>query len=241
MRISLLVPTRGRPNWMNSVWQTAYDTCKNKNNLEICYYIDEDDWDSQLTVERLEDRFSDNSIKYIIGPRCIHPDMYNRLGTIASGSVVWIGGDDIFFLTLNWDETITEIYDRFEDQIILIGTIDGYQGPEFATHPFISRKWTETLGFIARPIYPSLYTDNDLCEMAHNIGRFVQSGIKTDHQHFCNGKRAYDATSAAVMGRNAAHTRVIFQNAFYDRVRDSKKLYETMGKDPETLQYRRLY
>ena len=46
MKISLLVPTRMRPQFMKELWESVKETASDYNHIEIIFYIDDDDIES---------------------------------------------------------------------------------------------------------------------------------------------------------------------------------------------------
>ena len=98
MFISLLLPTRVRPEFMKRVWSTAYDTAKNKDYLEIIYRLDDDDKDSINAYNELKDEFP-NKVKAFIGPRGegILSQFWNEAFSLSKGDILNHCGDDLRF------------------------------------------------------------------------------------------------------------------------------------------------
>jgi hypothetical protein len=94
MTVSLLVPTRGRPDQIASMWASACATASRPNDLELVIYVDDDD----PTV--LPD-LGDATI--IHGPRIVLSDCWNKCAAAATGDILWLGNDDVLFRTPGWD------------------------------------------------------------------------------------------------------------------------------------------
>jgi hypothetical protein len=106
------------------------------------------------------------------------------------------GGDDIVFRTYGWDKIVNETFQKYDDGIVLVFGDDGDPNKEknHGTHPFVTRKWMETLGYFTPPYFCSDFTDTWLNDVAEKIGRKVQVPILTEHMHPAFKKAELDNT-----------------------------------------------
>ena len=74
MLISLCCPTRKRSKNMKRVWRSALDQAKNPDEIEMIYYIDNDDNESK---EMYEKQLKSDRCKLIQGERIILSNMFN--------------------------------------------------------------------------------------------------------------------------------------------------------------------
>jgi len=90
--ISILCPTRGRPESMQRMVTSARKTATMPDDLEFVFYIDEDDMASYEMAERLD-------VKAVVGPRIILSEMWNACWMQANedSDIFMHCGDDIIF------------------------------------------------------------------------------------------------------------------------------------------------
>lgn len=132
--ISVIFPSRKRPEQLHKVCKNILNT----SNSEILVAVDEDDFASH---------FKQNNVKKFIMPRQDHlANYYNSLYKHISGEIVMIASDDIVFETPEWDKEIHKIFER--EKFILAYASDGHFNESFACHPFLHKKWIETLGYV---------------------------------------------------------------------------------------------
>src|SRR6266705_3622822 len=97
--ISILLPTRKRPQFLERMVNSARETCAVPP--EIVVYVDDDDPESAVKAEEL-------GLKLIIGPRIIMTDYWNQCYAKSAGDIVMQAGDDIVFRTPGWDAMVEE-------------------------------------------------------------------------------------------------------------------------------------
>ncbi len=191
MKISLLVPTRKRPNGMKQVWLSALKTSFDQEKLEIIYYIDEDDIESIKAY----DEIASEQTNFIVGERIILSQMWNECWKIATGEIFMHCADDIIFRSLNWDKYIREEFNLSSDKIIFVHGDDGLKGKKLGTHGFLHKTWTDIIGFFVPPYFSFWYNDRWLTEVADAINRRIYlPNVLTEHMHYCNKKSEFDIT-----------------------------------------------
>lgn len=191
--ISILCPTRGRPDFMENLVQSAIDTSE-WNNFEVVFYIDEDD---QASIDKIDKLKFICNITTVIGPRINLSQAWNKAFEKASGDIFFHAGDDLIFRTKYWDEMVTFQYRYHKDKILFVGGQDGLHPPhkKFLTHGFLHRKWVETVGYFVPPYFSSDYNDTWLNEVADMIGRKIyMDDLLIEHMHPIAGKHFWDRT-----------------------------------------------
>lgn len=201
--ISLLLPTRQRPNQLSRMVNSVIDTARHPELVEIVAYVDRDD-PSYDGVE------FDIDHTWVRGPRS-HDGlvnlsvMWNHCYASCEGDIVMHCGDDIVFRTPDWDVIVREAFDAVPDKVLFAFGQDGYQdGNNFGTHGFIHRKWVETVGYLFPPLFVSDYNDAFLNDVAKLIDRHREIPIYTEHMHFCCGKAAIDQNTQERLARHTA-------------------------------------
>ena len=166
--ISILCPTRGRPQFMEEMVGTACDQSTRVPvfpNLQFIFYIDEDDSESISMKQDLKNYFQGDldvvHVDAVIGPRINLSEAWNRCYEKADGDILFHAGDDLLFRTRGRDEMVRLQFRESKDKILFVGGQDGLHPPEnhFITHGFLHRNWVETVGYFVPPYFSSDYND----------------------------------------------------------------------------------
>jgi hypothetical protein len=198
MKISLLVPTRKRPDKMQLVWDSSCSTAKHPSDLQIVFYIDNDDADS---IDKVKSMISKDNVSgrivHIVGKRLkMGSNMWNIACNKADGEIFWLGGDDNIFRQKNWDEIVRKEFLKFPDRIAYVYGWDGLRRDELGTHGFLHRNWVEAVGFFVPDNFVFYKTDQFLTNLASQIGRkvFLKDILIAEHMHYSKGKSKKDTT-----------------------------------------------
>jgi hypothetical protein len=181
--ISLLCPTRKRPEKLRRMIESVRATAL--HDVEILCYITNDD-------DSYKGKFD---ARIIHGPRMLLSDLWNTLIPHAKGDIFQQTADDVTYRTPQWDRYVEEAFAAEKDRILLCyGNDCSPNGEKFATLPFVSREWVDTVGYFTGPGFAVDYSDtwpNDVSEM---IGRKKYLPLIFDHHHWVWGKSAMDET-----------------------------------------------
>ncbi|HEY3787207.1 MAG TPA: glycosyltransferase family A protein, partial [Urbifossiella sp.] len=103
--LSLIVPTRGRPEQLRTMLASVAATARNPERVEIILVIDSDDlFEPPATFPTL-------NIKRIIGAPGRTMGQLNRDGYEASrGQYVMLLNDDVIVRTRGWDRTVLSCF-----------------------------------------------------------------------------------------------------------------------------------
>ena len=213
--ISLLCPTRNRPASLERMWESAMQTAKNPQKIELVLYIDDDDILSIEKAKQLSKRFGDQ-INVITGARDaeIYSNLHNICCLKSSSEIVMGSADDIIFKTKDWDHYILQIFNEIDDKIAFVYPDDGFNGIKLGTHGFFHKKWFDILGYLAPPIFTVDYSDNYIMDLAKGIGRcyFVRD-VLVEHMHWTIGKSDFDMTAQeAHQRRGKTSNKEIYQS-----------------------------
>ena len=223
--ISILCPTRGRPDGFREMVESARTMATYPRQIEVVAYVDDDDPDEEwyhVWHERL---------RYIDGPRILLSEAWNECYEHSEGEILMHAGDDIRFLTEGWDVVVRNAFAGFPDKILFAYGDDlGPNGKVFGTHGFVHRRWVETLGYFVPPLFSSDWNDVWLNEVAQMIGRHMALPIITDHLHYTFGKAERDQTHADREERGERDDVVnLYRNTIGDRRSDAEKLRAVMS------------
>lgn len=186
--ISIICATRGRPHFMKQMWESAHNTAKYKDTLEVIFYIDEDDTPSLNVINELGPKYEKNGesqTRAVTGPRYCMPlsNTVNISFPYVRNDIMLLAGDDIIFKTEGWDAIVKQLYDMCPDKLIICGGDDGLN-KELITHPFIHRRWAEVVGRVVPGFFRDMYVDTWLNDVANMCGRLVRLPILIEHNHY---------------------------------------------------------
>jgi len=108
IKITLVAPTRNRPDDLKRFLESIKATTLNPENIEILFYVDDDDHVTLPLINPLQALYSDYNLRFVIGKRSDHfsKDYYNFLAKQAQGRWVMAINDDSVFMTQDWDRII---------------------------------------------------------------------------------------------------------------------------------------
>jgi hypothetical protein len=211
--ISLLCPSRGRPEQLMAMWHSAYETAANPDDeIELVVRIDEDDRSyDKLRQQGARARsgvvagMPRQIIRWVEGPRITMSALWNDAWHVAVGDVYMHCADDIRFREPGWDLRVAMHFDKLPDRIGFVYGRDGAHDQNLGTHGFLSREWTQVVGHFLPPYFSCDYADTWLNEVADVIGRRIYDPhIYTEHMHPALGKGEYDLTHQERHERDAA-------------------------------------
>jgi hypothetical protein len=220
--ISLLVPTRNRPQNVERLWKSITDTASMPMDIEMVLYVDNDD-----------DSYNNLSfpVTIIKGPRIVLSEMWNKAAEKATSDILMYAADDIVFRTPNWDTKVVSRFDMIPDGIGFVFGNDGSKvhDGKYGTHGFVTKKWVKALGYVCPPHFSGDYSDTWINDIAKMVGRHFHIDIMTEHLHPDFGKTELDATYKEKYER-MAQDKVAekYASMHLDRVVDSNKLRKVM-------------
>jgi len=204
---------------------TAYKTVSQSNNIEILLYLNEDDTTLDDYKKYIDKKY------YTIGPNQSTCYSWNQLAEAAKHDILFLAGDDIQFMTKNWDLNIIKIFEMFPDKICMAAPFDGngkgngnalliheepYQlkenervgSPHFAVH----RNWMKALGYFVPPFFWHWYVDTYTQKVAAKLGRcfFLTKTL-------VQAKKVFDDTAVLVRKNLNINIR---DNYVWEKVRD---------------------
>lgn len=225
-KISILLPSRGRPTDFLRMLQSALRTAVHSRQLEIVAYIDDDD-------PALSDylMFRDHRLHHLVRPRALLSQCWNECYLHASGEIVMHAGDDIVFRTPGWDHMVREAFAASEDKILFVHGDDlGPHGQTFGTHGFLHRRWVDEIGYFVPPYFSCDWNDVWLNEVAESLGRRVLLPFVTEHMHYTFGKSERDLTHAEREERGAQDDVVsLYKRLEPQRGQDVRRLKAVMA------------
>lgn len=180
--ISLLIPTRDRPNNVRRTIESVKNTASRPELVEMLFYVDLDD--QTFPSEVLE-----KNIRIIRGPRMWLSVLQNILFANASGEIIMYTGDDVVYETHGWDEEVRNTINSEIDKLVLVyGNDSATHGENIAIHGFLHRNWIQATGTWVAPgrgvPYDLWHTD-----VARKLGRLrYLPDVKFSHVHYRQGE-----------------------------------------------------
>lgn len=198
--ISLLCPTRGRPDRVCIMIESVIKTTEKLENVEILFYIDSDDDkkdDYIVSINNLLNKYNNpfkRVLPYIGEPMSISKS-WNIIAEKCEGDILVMANDDEVWITKGWDRRLNEEADKFPDEIYCIYFDDGTLHENHTSFPMVSRKWYETLGYFTPGIFNFASNDNWIEYIARRICRLhYVPDVLVEHRHYLYGKSEIDNT-----------------------------------------------
>lgn len=194
VKISLLLPTRGRPERLKNFLDSAYQLAKYPDRIQVVLYIDADD----LTTLHFE--YQHLYTKKIIGERSTMGFYNTKCLKASDGEIIILANDDVVIQTKNWDEKISEFHDSHPDKIYLAYPNDLNKKKSLATFPILSRKTCDLLRDIFPAEYKGSLIDLHLYDIFNRFKKkkserlFFLEDVVFEHRHFRNNKAEIDDT-----------------------------------------------
>jgi hypothetical protein len=217
--LSILCPTRGRPDGVRALVGSAVDTAAEPEALEFVFYVDDDD-PTGAQVRALADDPAGPDVVVLVAPRVVLSEAWNACARQAGYDVMMHCGDDIRFRTPDWDLIVVDAFAAVPDHICFVHGRDGHQPATFGTHGFVHKLWVETLGYFVPPYFPCDWNDTWLNDVADMIGRNVLVPILTEHLHPVWGTRPHDQTDVE---REAAGVAVNVDQLYRDKLPERER------------------
>ena len=191
-RISLLVPTRGRPELARRFLESVLARSERPDLVEVVLYADEDDTGShRLSVEGLE-------VHTIVGPRTSMGGYNSACLERARGDILILGNDDVVIQTRGWDRKLRELHAAMQDQVYLAYPNDLFKGRRLSSFPILSRRACELLAEPFPRAYVGAFIDQHLLDVFKRLEwrghpRMVYlEDVIFEHMHFRSGKGDFD-------------------------------------------------
>jgi hypothetical protein len=193
-KISLLVPTRARPQLLRRFLESAAAAAERRDRLEAVIYADEDDPQSHgIYVEGIESHT-------IVGPRISMGACNMECLRRSSGDIVILANDDVVIRTESWDRRLREVDAAYADGVYLAYPNDLYKGRRLCAFPVLSRSACNMLVEPFPRIYAGAFIDYHLLDIFRRLEHAGERRIRYlpdvvfEHMHFRAGKAALDDT-----------------------------------------------
>ncbi|MCT7971871.1 glycosyltransferase family 2 protein [Laspinema olomoucense] len=197
--ISLLCPTRGRPEQALRLALSVLNTASQPQRVELLFYVDDDDRKQSEYLEVFKthkpklDRF--RRCGFLLGEAIGISKAWNELASRCQGNLLIMAADDQTYNDFGWDDRLDIETQKYPDEIFCMWFNEGHWQEKLCTFPIVSRKWCQTLGYFTTGLFECLYDDMWIWEIAKRVGRLHYiPDILTEHLHWGYGKAEIDET-----------------------------------------------
>ncbi len=230
--ISIICPTRNRPNNVIRLVKSALNLKSASGKVEFLFFVDSDD--KSFPSALLETH--NESIKIVTGPRQWISNAHNTLYSHAQGEFLMTAGDDMVFETQNWDQIIKENFELYPDKIVLLfGDDKATHSGKIAIHGFFHQHWVHVLGTWVQPGRGSLW-DLWTTENARKLGRLrFLPNLVIPHIHYRQGEKnaEFDSTYQNIYNSNSEfRPELTYKKLYRERRIDRILLGEAMSVPP---------
>ncbi|MEK6791515.1 MAG: glycosyltransferase family 2 protein [Deltaproteobacteria bacterium] len=193
--LSILLPTRGRPDRLKALFESLISTTAKVRALEVVLYLDENDAQSRAVV------CPELNITRVIRPHGAPMGaMVRECFEASSGRLVMLMNDDAAIRTNGWDAAMLQAFEGFPDGVALVYGNDLDQGARVPTFPAMPRFACGIIGGPCPPDYLNLHIEshifdifNRLKALGHDRIRYLDD-VVFEHMHYTVGKSGVDAT-----------------------------------------------
>jgi hypothetical protein len=178
--VSVLLPTRGRSNFLLGALESLYATASKPSDIETIIKIDDDDTATRDVATKLVNLMGGCPISVCSGPRGKgYLEMHqwiNQLCGMAKGDWLIFWNDDTRMLTLGWDTALLNCGGGFADGLFMF-ICKVLQRPSSNEFLFIRREMYEVLGHLSM----SCHVDTYVATIMIMIQRAMHSPIEVSH------------------------------------------------------------
>lgn len=158
--ISLLIPTRNRPDYLTQLCESIQRTVDDISRIEVLIGTDSD------CKHVIDKEFPFVTIYYRERVNNVQ-SYFNWLGKMANGNLLWVLNDDIKILTLGWDEILTNKMHVDRPCYGLTHPVR-FEGITFSEFPVISKIGANRLGYVMPEAYCGWAADNCIGRIYNN-------------------------------------------------------------------------
>ena len=227
IKISLLLPSRGRPKKFNRLISSINKTTFDLSSIELISIHDNDD-ESFYEIEFKKCKFKNIQIKSeqssmgFYNSECLKK---------SSGESIILINDDVIFKTKNWDKLVNNLALKHKDSIYLGYGNDLFKGSKLPTFPILNRALIELIKDPYPVEYKGAFIDTHLNDLFQIIRKKYQDRFEylekfiIEHLHYRTGKSKVDEI---YLKRDRFGDDNIFLEKFKTRVDHSNLILESL-------------
>jgi hypothetical protein len=181
--ISIVHPTRGRPEQAARVRKAWLDAAADPERIEYIFAFSEDDEETRGTLHRFRHALSPAGHLDQVGGTLVQNC---NAGTRASTGHIILTVQDDLHCPLHWDKQIEEALAGKLNQPAALQIRDGYRTDDLLITFCVTRPTLDLFGFdggMVCPEYRGVFCDNDYTRLVQKHGILVPSDITLRHEH----------------------------------------------------------
>lgn len=167
--ITLICPTRDRPQNMRRMIHSALETASAPDNLRLMIGVDDDE--SSLYMPYIPHNASTYSLADWGVVHSINVMAEFLMGCNKPG-LFMVAPDDVIFETKGWDEALIKHYKSLENKVHVYCLQDS-RDADGTPHPIVTREYIQAMGYLFPPIFLHWYVDHWTAEIAKANGCFT--------------------------------------------------------------------
>lgn len=188
MKISIIHPSRSRPELATETYYKWMGRAKNSKNIQ--YILSVDDSDEKHLEKYYENLFGGVS-DIVCKDNKSAIEAINNGAKIAKGDLIIVISDD-FDCPVGWDQFLLDSLKGKSD--FLVKTQDGIQ-PTLITLPIMDRKYYERFGYVYHPSYIHMSSDVEMTMVGYALDKIITLPLLFKHNHYSVGGIKKDAIS----------------------------------------------
>ena len=201
--LSLICPTKNRPNNVLRLVENLYDTVT--ENMEIIFIYDKEEKSPLYTLTEIKNSVSINILNREPSD-FLNKDYYNYGVQHAKGDILWCIGDDIIFKTRNWSTILKERIEEYlkdkPDRIAYISVNEVNSRAKHPCFPLITKEAFQALGMYFHPDLMSWGADRCLYELYSGINRMLHiPEVEIQHLSYHDNSGVFDETAKSMKER----------------------------------------
>jgi hypothetical protein len=192
--ISIVLPSRGRPERLNNLLDSISATTANLAKIEVVVLLDHDDEKNYLRRD-----FGILNFNFFLGePGRSMGELNRDCVSKANGDTIFFTNDDVLFRTQGWDVLLMAEISRVSSPIYLMYPNDLLKGHKLCTFPIMDRKLLLEHPDMLPSIYSGAFMDLHIMDIfkAHDFGSAITylGNLVCEHQHYRTDAALFDAT-----------------------------------------------
>lgn len=182
-KILWICPTRGRPEKLQTMIDSFYDTTEGLSNLLIAIDSDDRSYDRLIVCNNSEQIIWE--VNEPIGGKFLH--LLNKMALKYVDQYKYIGfmEDDVIFRTDEYESKFIQKFQELGDLSIVHGN-DGINTPRLISLPVLTSRLVKSLGFFAPPELNCLWADYFWRELVNTglVREWYFPEIVIQHMHY---------------------------------------------------------
>lgn len=193
MKLSLIHPSRSRPEMARQTIHKWLSSAANRDNIEYILSVDSTD----PLLAKYEAFASDMGVLLHIGDNKTAIEAINSSARLAAHNFyppdLFVVVSDDFSCPYHWDKALVTALQGKKDYIVKVD--DGAQ-PWIMTLPLMDIEYYKRFGYVYHPNFLHLFADTAATHVGHILGKVIELPITFRHQHYTTGAMTKDGINA---------------------------------------------